>query len=277
VVDRWAAIENIPHEELARRTEAMRLLECGAVGKRWAVGCNNQLFVNVINSPVADVENLIVTKQRHNRVHSEARGLGIIGEDEIVNISSLASMIRQRKEHLRDKKVIAERMQRRQEKLLEADAITVETKEGLGSEVENLLFPSTYGQDDPTKDKQEPLSKAEAAILIQDNFTYVSVPSELRSGIVSQVCQLLFGQGSGTSGNGKHCSREMIKKRATKAREKYEEMISSERKTDGNDDGECVVFFWSFVHAPSVIQLTVFFFFALSCCCQSVGLSCWQR
>ena len=271
-----AAIENIRHEEIARRTEAMQLLECGAVGKRWAVMCNTHLFVNVFTSPIADVEILIVTKQRHNRVHSEARGLGIIDEDEIVNISSLASLIRRRKEHLRQKKVIAECMRLREEILLKAEDVTVETEEGLGSKVENLVFSNTYGQDDPTKNKTEQLSKAEMATLLHDNFTYVSVPSELRSGIVSQVCQLLFGQGSGTSGNGKHCSREMIKKRATKAREKYEEMISSERKTDGNDDGECVVFFWSFVHAPSVIQLTVFFFFALSCCCQSVGLSCWQ-
>jgi len=244
VVDRLAAIENIRHEEIARRTEAMQLLECGAVGKRWAVMCNTHLFVNVFTSPIADVEILIVTKQRHNRVHSEARGLGIIDEDEIVNISSLASLIRRRKEHLRQKKVIAECMRRREEKLLEAEDVTVETEEGLGSKVENLVFSNTYGQDDPTKYREEPLSKAEAEALIQDNFMHVSTASRLPKGAVRKACQLLFGQGSGRSGNGKHCSLDMTKKRATKAQEKYNDMTSSDKKTDGDDDGECVVFFY---------------------------------
>ena len=233
----------------------MRLLECGAVGKKWTFkkphGC-----VDVFNSPIADVEFLIDTKQRYNRVHSEAWSLGITSEDEMVNQSAdikvLMKLISQHKNHLCETKVIAECMRRRREKLLEADAVTMDNKEGLGAKVEKLVFSTTYGQDDPMRNKTERLSKEEAETLLRDNFTYVSVESMLPNGAVLQGCQLLFGQGSGTSGNGKHCSLEMIQKRATEAQEKYEHMTSGEEKTDGNDDGECVVFFWSFVHAPSV-------------------------
>jgi hypothetical protein len=242
VVDRCVAFENIPPGELSKRTEAMRLLECGGVGKAWKGYGDNLQRVSVFTSPVADVEILIATTQRHNRLHSEARSLGIIGENEIVSEArSLGMWINQHKELLRDKKVIAECMQRRQAKLSEADAITIDTEEGLGAKVDKLFFPSTYGQDDPTKKKQERLSKKEAEALIQDNFMYVSTKSMLPNGAVLQACQLLFGQG-GTSGNGMHRSLNMIKKRAIKKQEKYQSMTSGDEKTDGNDDGECSFF-----------------------------------
>jgi hypothetical protein len=199
--------------------------------------------VDVFTSPIADVEFLIDTIQRHNQLHSEARCLGIIGEDEIVPyMNTLQMRINQHKELLRDKKVIAECMQRRQAKLSEADAITMETKEGLSAKVDHLVFPTTYGQDDATKDKKEPLSKEEAKTLILDNFMYVSTGSMLPKGTVLKGCQLLFGQSSGTSGNGKHRSLPQIKKRATKAQENYNNLTSVDEKTDGNDDGECSFF-----------------------------------
>ena len=113
----------------------------------------------------------------------------------------------------------------------------------MSSDVDNLVFPVTYGQDDSTKYKDEPLSKEEAKTLILDNFMHVSTTSRLPKGTVLKACQLLFGQGSGTSGNGKHRSLPQIKKRATKAQENYNNLTSSDEKTDGNDDGECVVFF----------------------------------